>query len=56
MSKGTPSMGKKSSKKSHIICRRCGKHAFHVRRGICASCGYGKTSRMRNYNWAKSKK
>ncbi|HLC98423.1 MAG TPA: 50S ribosomal protein L37e, partial [Candidatus Nanoarchaeia archaeon] len=29
MTKGTPSMGKKSGKKTHIFCRRCGKHTYH---------------------------
>lgn len=55
MSKGTPSMGKKSAKKTHIICRRCGRHSFHVRRGVCSSCGYGATAKLRKYNWAKLK-
>lgn len=48
-------MGKHSSKKTHIICRRCGKHSFHVRKSVCASCGYGATARIRSYNWAKRK-
>lgn len=55
LSKGTPSMGKKSAKKTHIICRRCGRHSFHVRRGVCSSCGYGATAKLRKYNWAKLK-
>jgi len=49
--KGTSSMGKRSKGKSHIICRRCGKHAFHARKKICAQCGYGKTARKRSYSW-----
>ncbi len=44
-------MGVKSGKKSHIICRRCGKHAFHVRDKVCASCGYGNSAKMRRYTW-----
>ena len=52
MSKGTPSMGKRQ-KKTHIICRRCGKHAYHARKRVCASCGFGSTARRRGYNWAK---
>jgi len=51
MTKGTPS--KSGGKKTHIICRRCGRRAYNVRTGICASCGFGKSKRMREYNWAK---
>ncbi len=51
MSKGTASMGAKSGKRSHIVCRRCGKHAYHVRKKVCASCGYGNSSRLRTYAW-----
>lgn len=54
MSKGTPSKGK-YNKKTHIICRRCGKHSYHATHGICASCGYGKTTKMRGYKWAKNR-
>ena len=54
MSKGTPS--KSGGKKSHIMCRRCGKHSFHVQKKICASCGFGETSKIRHYNWSKNKK
>ena len=53
MSKGTPSMGKKSSGKAHVPCRRCGKASFNLAKGICASCGYGKTTKLRSYSWAK---
>ncbi len=52
MSKGTPSMGKKQ-KQTHFRCRRCGKHAYHIRKSKCASCGYGDTAKLRNYTWAK---
>jgi len=47
MAKGTPSMGKKSPKRLHIKCRRCGKMSYHMKRSVCASCGYGKSSRLR---------
>ncbi|USN45657.1 MAG: 50S ribosomal protein L37e [Candidatus Woesearchaeota archaeon] len=56
MSKGTPSMGKKSGKTSHILCRKCGKHSFHVRKKRCASCGYLKSARTRSYAWQKDGK
>jgi len=51
MSKGTASMGMKSGKKTHILCRRCGKHAYHVRKKTCASCGYGNSAKRRTYAW-----
>ncbi|MBI4140615.1 50S ribosomal protein L37e [Candidatus Woesearchaeota archaeon] len=51
MAKGTASMGKRSKGKSHIICRRCGRHSYHAQKGVCASCGYGKTARKREYSW-----
>ncbi|MAG38507.1 50S ribosomal protein L37e [Candidatus Woesearchaeota archaeon] len=55
MTKGTPSMGRKSGKKTHIVCRRCGKRTYHARKKVCSSCGYGKTSKTRGYNWKKVK-
>ncbi|MEM3373615.1 MAG: 50S ribosomal protein L37e [Candidatus Woesearchaeota archaeon] len=54
--KGTPSHGKKSGKKSHIRCRRCGKPSYHIRKEKCSSCGYGKSSKIRTYAWLKKKK
>jgi len=51
MSKGTASMGKKSGKKTHIRCRRCGKRAYHIRKKRCSSCGYGKSPKTKKYNW-----
>ncbi|MEK6940631.1 MAG: 50S ribosomal protein L37e [Nanoarchaeota archaeon] len=57
MTKGTPSMGKKAGKSNRVQrCRRCGKRAFHVRHGVCSSCGYGKSSRLRKYSWNKKVK
>jgi len=49
--KGTRSMGKKSGKKTHIRCRRCGNRSYHIRKKRCASCGYGASKRLRSYNW-----
>ncbi len=54
MVKGTPSMGKKN-KKTHIRCRRCGRHAYHVRKKRCAACGFGKSKRIRRYSWQNKK-
>ena len=52
--KGTPSMGAKSGKKNMIHCRRCGKRTFNLgSKRACASCGYGKSKRIRSYKWAK---
>jgi len=53
--KGTPSKGLRSGKKNHIRCRRCGKHSFNVSTKVCASCGYGKTAKLRRYSWQKKK-
>ncbi|HJO28119.1 MAG: 50S ribosomal protein L37e [Candidatus Poseidoniia archaeon] len=53
MSKGTASFGKRQ-KKTHILCRRCGRHAYHVRKKRCAACGFGDSARLRSYSWAKS--
>ncbi len=47
MVKGTPSMGKKSSGKLHIKCRRCGSMSYHMKRGECSSCNYGKASKLK---------
>ena len=51
MSKGTPSRGKHSKGQSHIPCRRCGNHSYHIRKEKCASCGYGDTAKIRNPTW-----
>lgn len=51
MTKGTPSMGKKSGKKTHIRCRRCGKHTYHAQHSECAACGFGKTKKIRRFSW-----
>jgi len=53
MGKGTASHGKKNSKTTHIRCRRCGRVAYHKTKNVCASCGYGKTSKLRQYSWNK---
>jgi len=50
MVKGTPSMGKKR-KITHIRCRRCGRVTYNIKTKVCAACGYGKSSKIRRYNW-----
>ncbi|MBI5253169.1 MAG: 50S ribosomal protein L37e [Euryarchaeota archaeon] len=54
MSKGTASMGKRN-KRLHIRCRRCGKNSFHVSKRYCASCGFGRTKKLRSYAWRNKK-
>lgn len=51
MSKGTPS--KSGGGKTHIVCRRCGQHAYHIRKKVCAACGFGKSSKRRKSSWKK---
>lgn len=53
--KGTPSMGKKGRGKVHIVCRRCGRKAYHIRKKRCASCGFGESPKLRKYAWARIK-
>ncbi|MEE9593921.1 MAG: 50S ribosomal protein L37e [Candidatus Hydrothermarchaeales archaeon] len=50
MSKGTSSFGKRN-KRLHIRCRRCGRNSYHVKKKECASCGFGKTKKIRSYSW-----
>ncbi|MFB6217069.1 MAG: 50S ribosomal protein L37e [Candidatus Aenigmatarchaeota archaeon] len=52
MSKGTPARGKQK-KTLHVQCRRCGNSSFNIKKGYCASCGYGKSKKRRDYNWNK---
>lgn len=53
MGKGTASQGKKSRRKLHIACRRCGKISYHMKDKICSACGFGRSARMRSYTWQK---
>lgn len=53
MGTGTASKGKHSKGKSHIICRRCGKHTYHKTKKKCSSCGYGASAKLRSYSWNK---
>jgi large subunit ribosomal protein L37e len=50
MTKGTASMGKRN-KRLHIRCRRCGRNSFHMKKKICSSCGFGRSKKIRHYNW-----
>jgi len=51
MTKGTPAMGRRSGKKTHIRCRRCGGHSYHAQHKECSRCGFGRIKKMRKYNW-----
>ncbi|CAI8012656.1 Probable 60S ribosomal protein L37-A [Geodia barretti] len=50
MTKGTSSFGKRQNK-SHTLCVRCGRKAFHIQKKRCASCAYPAAKR-RKYNWS----
>ncbi len=50
MTKGTPSFGKRQ-KKTHIVCRRCGKRAYHIRHKVCSACGFGRSARIKKFSW-----
>ncbi|HIH13887.1 MAG TPA: 50S ribosomal protein L37e [Nanoarchaeota archaeon] len=50
MSKGTPSKGKRSGKRNHIPCRRCGKSSYHMQKKRCSHCGYP-DAKLRKYSW-----
>ena len=51
--KGTSSFGKRRNK-THTLCHRCGKVAFHIQKKICAPCGYPH-ARGRKYVWLAAK-
>ncbi|MCJ7456532.1 50S ribosomal protein L37e [Candidatus Bathyarchaeota archaeon] len=51
MGKGTPSFGLRGRSKTHIKCRRCGRHAYHIRKKRCAACGFGASAKIRRYSW-----
>ncbi|ADP77178.1 LSU ribosomal protein L37E [Methanothermus fervidus DSM 2088] len=52
--KGTPSFGKRN-KTLHIRCRRCGRKSYHVKKKVCAACGFGRTRKIRRYSWQNKK-
>jgi large subunit ribosomal protein L37e len=45
-------MGRRQ-KKTHVKCRRCGKVSFNFHNKACASCGFGKSKRLRGYGWQR---
>lgn len=52
--KGTPSFGKRN-KINHVRCRRCGRNAYNATKKFCASCGFGRSKRLRRYSWQNKK-
>jgi len=52
MTKGTPSFGKKIGTK-HVRCRRCGRVAYNLQKKYCSACGYGRSSKIKQYSWMK---
>lgn len=46
----------KRNNKTHGKCRRCGKKAFNLSKGVCAACGFGKTSKREDFNKDKQRK
>ena len=49
MTKGTSSFGKRRNK-THTLCRRCGKVAFHIQKKQCAPCGFP-NAKIRSFGW-----
>jgi large subunit ribosomal protein L37e len=50
MTTGTSAEGKKN-KTTHVKCRRCGEASYHTGKERCSSCGFGKSSKRRDYEW-----
>lgn len=48
-------MGRRSKGKTHIRCRRCGRHSYNVAKGYCAACGFGRSRRVKRYSWVSKK-
>ena len=50
MTKGTTSFGARHGR-THVLCRRCGKNAWHLQWKRCASCAYPRPT-SRRFNWS----
>ncbi len=55
MAEGKLRKGKRN-KRTHGKCRRCGKKAFHLKKKVCSSCGFGETAKRRDFEWIKDRK
>ncbi|MBI4019063.1 MAG: 50S ribosomal protein L37e [Candidatus Aenigmarchaeota archaeon] len=51
MAKGTPSFGKHQTI-SHINCKRCGRHSYHIKMQKCSACGYPR-AKIRQESWRR---
>lgn len=49
MVKGTPSFGKHQTI-SHIRCKRCGRHTYHIKKQRCSACGFPR-AKIRQEAW-----
>lgn len=49
MVKGTASQGR-HQRISHIRCKRCGRHSYHIQKQKCSACGYPR-AKIRNEAW-----
>ncbi|HEV51504.1 MAG TPA: 50S ribosomal protein L37e [Thermoprotei archaeon] len=49
MSNGTASKGKGAGKRTHVICRRCGRHTFNIHTHRCSSCGFRATPKFKSH-------
>jgi large subunit ribosomal protein L37e len=47
--KGTSAHGK-FNKITHIRCRRCGRHSYHISKKECSACGYP-LAKMKHDSW-----
>ncbi len=51
MSKGTPSQGR-HQRITHIRCRRCGRHSYHIQKKKCSACAYPLAKRCKeSWKW-----
>merc|ERR1712178_627848 len=41
----------KRRNKTHTLCRRCGKVAFHIQKKVCAPCGFP-AAKIRSFGWS----
>ncbi len=56
MSDGTAAMGRRNRIRVHVRCRRCGRNSFNWSKKYCSACGFGRSKKLRSYNWVKKKK
>jgi large subunit ribosomal protein L37e len=50
MSRGTPAFGRHQTI-THIRCRRCGRHSYHISHEKCGACGFGKSPSLYKQAW-----